>query len=300
MLSATFSPKSRGKILGIFNMMMALGVMMGVVVGGYLSANCGGWRVPFFIFAIPGIIFGIVAFFIKDYKTVEKKNTADGRGFFKDIARLMKIPTLKYMFIGYGLQNFAIYTMMAWGPAVLMRAMHIGEDKAGMIAGLVVLVSLLSLPVGGILADTWYRKNIKARLLLPMIGSLISPLMVIIAMMALYFNMFAVAIIFCALSGISGLGTGAVNAASQDVVAPGMRGMSWGLAIFFMYLIGGWSPVMIGILSDMMGGGATGLEFAMMIGAAISTPAALCNWIASRHYASDFDKVKDYIIAAEK
>ena len=71
MLTAVYPPESRGKVMGVFNLVIPVGAALGVILGGYLSKNHGGWRTPFFVFAIPGIILGILAFFMRDYKTVD-------------------------------------------------------------------------------------------------------------------------------------------------------------------------------------------------------------------------------------
>ena len=300
LLSTGFPANMRSKILGIFNMMMPLGMIVGVVLGGYLSANFGGWRTPFYIFAIPGMILGIIAFFLRDYKTVDSVTSKEGRGFFKDAGRLLKIPTLKWMYMGYGLHNFMVYAVLAWIPALFMRTLGIAEDKAGMITGLIAIASVIGAPLGGFIADSWQKKNGRARLLMPMIANILAVTAIILGMLALYFKLFTAAFIIIGVWGLgSVLGVGAVNAASQDVVTPNYRGTSWGLAIFFMYVLGGWSPVVIGIISDALGGGATGLQIAIGIASAISIPAALFCWLGSRHYVADMEKVKNAMVVAE-
>ena len=78
MVSAAYPPALRSRVVGLFFMAVPVGSALGAVLGGWLSANYGGWRTPFFVFAIPGIIFGIVALFMKDYKTV-KETDASGK-----------------------------------------------------------------------------------------------------------------------------------------------------------------------------------------------------------------------------
>ena len=62
-LSLTFPKTSRAKVLGIFNLGIPLGGALGVVLGGLIATKTGSWRTPFYVFAAPGIILGIVAFF---------------------------------------------------------------------------------------------------------------------------------------------------------------------------------------------------------------------------------------------
>jgi len=67
MVSAAYTPEKRARMLGIFNIGIPLGAATGMIAGGAISAALG-WRWAFYIFAIPGIILGILAFFMRDYK----------------------------------------------------------------------------------------------------------------------------------------------------------------------------------------------------------------------------------------
>ena len=68
MVSAAYPQEKRARMLGIFNIGIPLGAAIGVIAGGAISAAMG-WRWAFYIFAIPGVILGILAFFMHDYKT---------------------------------------------------------------------------------------------------------------------------------------------------------------------------------------------------------------------------------------
>jgi MFS family permease len=80
LVSASYPEEKRAKVLGIFNSFITIGIIFGVIVGGYLSAHHGGWRTPFYIFAIPGIVLGILAFFMQDYRLQKE----DGSVFVHD------------------------------------------------------------------------------------------------------------------------------------------------------------------------------------------------------------------------
>ena len=70
MISAAYPQQARARVLGIFNAAIPLGAALGTILGGALAGRYGDWRVPFYVFAVPGIVLGILAFFLKDYKTV--------------------------------------------------------------------------------------------------------------------------------------------------------------------------------------------------------------------------------------
>ncbi|MCK7503176.1 MAG: hypothetical protein MZV70_03130 [Desulfobacterales bacterium] len=73
----------------------------------------------------------------------------------------------------------------------------------------------------------------------------------------------ALGVLYCIFSL---MGMPAVGAVTQDVVHPRLKGISWGMTMFSMFMLGGaWGPVVLGALSDYLGGGSRGLQIAMMI-----------------------------------
>jgi hypothetical protein len=96
------------------------------------------------------------------------------------------------------------------------------------------------------------------------------------------------------------LGLPSIHTITQDVVTPGMKGMSWGMIILVIYLLGGgWAPAGIGLISDSLGGGAYGVKMALFIAPAAGLLAGILFLIGSRHYAADVKKVKHEIIEEE-
>ncbi len=63
---------------------------------------------------------------------------------------------------------------------------------------------------------------------------------------------------------------------------------------------GGWGPIMVGGISDALGGGAEGLKSAFKFIALAGFVAAFLLWLGSRHYPGDMDKVKGAVLQAEK
>ena len=86
MVSAAYPPEKRARMLGIFNIGIPLGAAIGMIAGGAISAAMG-WRWAFYIFAIPGIILGILAFFMRDYKTPASTGMAGARMNFGKVHR---------------------------------------------------------------------------------------------------------------------------------------------------------------------------------------------------------------------
>jgi MFS family permease len=300
MLSSVYPQKSRSRVLGIFNVAIPLGSAMGAMLGGYLSANFGGWRTPFYVFAIPGIILGILAFFLKDYKTVAMTDERGKKtGFGSTVALLFKIRTLRWVYLGYAMHMAMTFAFAAWGAAYIMRAQGVSEAKAGMILGLTALAAIIGTPIGGVIADLWQKKNRKGRTYTPMLASFVAAVFLFLALML---DLKGPGLALIALHGVFAVvGIPAVNSISQDVVGPGLKGIAWGMAGVIMMIFGAaWSPSAVGVISDALGGGAWGLKAAMMLLCLLGFVACFCFWRGSKHYPGDMEKVQGFMLEAEE
>jgi len=300
MLGAVFPKEARSRVLGIFNAAIPLGSAMGALLGGYLSTHYGGWQTPFFVFAVPGIILGILSFFLKDYKTVAVTDEHGKKtGFWSSVAQLFKIPTLRWLYVGYAMHMAMTFSFAAWGAAFVMRAQGVTEAKAGMVLGVSALTGIIGAPLGGVIADLWQKKNKKGRIYTPVLASFAAAVLLFLALLLdLRGPGFALIMIW----GIFAvLGIPAVNSISQDVVSPGLKGVAWGMGGFVMMICGAaWSPSAVGIISDGLGGGAWGLKAAMMILCVLGIVACICFWRGSRHYPTDMEKVQGFVLEAER
>jgi len=300
MLSAIYPQESRSRVLGIFNASIPLGSALGAVLGGVISAKFGGWRTPFFVFAVPGIILGILAFFLKDYKTVTVTDEQGKKsGFFSSISQLFKISTLRWTFIGYAMHMAMTFSLAAWGAAFVMRTQGVSEAVAGKILGGSMLVGIIGAPLGGIIADVWQKKNPKGRMYTPVLASTVA---VVLLFLALLLDLRGPGFLLIMIWGVFAvMGIPAVNSISQDVVGPGLKGIAWGMGGFVMMLGGGaWAPWVVGKVSDILGSGAGGLKTAMMLMCLPGIVACICFLIGSRHYPADMEKVKGFTLEAEE
>ncbi|PKN71735.1 MAG: hypothetical protein CVU54_01560 [Deltaproteobacteria bacterium HGW-Deltaproteobacteria-12] len=298
MVSAAYPPEKRARMLGIFNIGIPLGAAIGTIAGGAISASMG-WRWAFYIFAVPGIILGILAFFMKDYRTPIQPGTAGARlNFGKSIAALFRIRSLVLYFFGYGIFCFMTVSVLVWSPALLMRLMNISEKSAGMIVGGWALMAIIAAPLGGWLADLWQKKSGKGRLYLPALASVLAAIVLII-MVILRFGPIGIALGFV-YGFLSVIGSPALNAVSQDVVPAAHKGLSMGMAVFSAYMFGGaWGPSVVGAISDAMGGGADGLMTAMLFTTIAGFIAALLLWLAARTYPADMARVRHETLIAK-
>ena len=298
MVSAAYPQEKRSRVLGIFNIGIPLGAAIGMIAGGAISA-ASGWRTAFFVFAIPGIILGILAFFMRDYKTAGTVGEAKSRvNFGKSIVQLLRIRSLRWYYIGYGVLNFMAVGALVWMPALTMRLMGISEAQAGLIVGGWGLMAIIAAPLGGYLADLWQKKTGRGRLLLPATATVLAATLLIIIILI---KLGPVGIVLGFAYGFFAvIGSPALNAISQDVVPSAHKGLSMGLAVFSSYMLGGaWGPLAVGAISDKLGGGAEGLMTALLITTIAGFLGAGCLFIASRTYPADMEKVRQETLLAK-
>ncbi|MCX6005818.1 MAG: MFS transporter [Chloroflexi bacterium] len=301
MITAAYPKKKHGLMLGIFNTGITIGSALGMIIGGIVSVQLG-WRFAFFIFAIPGLILGISALFLKDYKTVENTGSRSGlASLFQSIAALLKIPTLRWFFLGYGLLLLMSQAQMYWTVPLVMREFNIKEDSAGLVLSIGIPLAVIGALLGGWFSDFWHKKNRKGRMLLPAWTALLSAVFLAIAILVFHLNWQVAGAFATAYGFIYYVGMPALGAVSQEVIPPAHKGLSWGMTIFSMYMFGGaWSPWAVGGISDALGGGAGGLAWALLASCIGGIGAAFCFFMGSRTYVADADKVKDAVLVAEK
>ena len=290
-ITGVYPPALRGRVMGVFYLITPLGGMAGFILGGLISQRMGAWYYPFFVFAIPGAVLGTVALFLRDYQTVlQVDDRGNSTGFAASIAGLLRIPTLRWLYVGFGLKSLMNYTLPAWLPAYFMRSQGVAEDQAGLATGVIALMAVAGAGIGGVLADRWQHTNPRGRMLLNATSDVLAAVCAVTALLLDVEGMGFV--LMCAWCAMSILGIPALSAVTQDVVDPAFKGMSYGAGVFFSYVLGGaWGPVAVGAMSDALGGGAEGLKYAMLIASLGGFAAAFANWLGSRTYPADMAKV---------
>lgn len=298
-LSLAFSKKVRGRVLGFFQSAAQLGTALGLMVGGLLIMQSGDWRLPFYVFAIPGVILGILTFFLPDYATIRDKGEGVvTRQFFKELFGLFKIKTFTFNVLAQTLYVFVTFTMLGWMPALLMRSYNMDSFQAGTVVGLTGLIVIIGAPLGGYLGDRWQAKKAGGRayfLALAMLLYSVSAVLVILATsypVAVYIA-FSLVTMFC-----SGLVLPGLFAIWTDVIPPKHRATGVGMGTMISLIVGGATgPFYLGTVSDALGGGSSGLRDAFLTMMPVALIATVMYFVMSRYYPSDSANISDEVFA---
>jgi len=300
MLSGLFPSEKRSRMMGFWNISIPLGIAVGIALGGFIAQKWG-WRHAFGVVALPGAIVAILFFFVKDYKTVELvKTEACETGANRvrmsktDIFRsFIQVPSLILTNIAFIGCIFANNAIMTWLPSYLNRVEGIPMAQAGLKTGFLMLMALIGLPLGGWLADLWFKKKVSSRMLLPAITSFLSALTLFAAFSLLsgkaQFNMLLV------MGVVNSMFSPAAITVTQEVIHPGLRAISYSICVVIQNLLGAsLAPIVIGALSD-----AYGLKVAMTILPVFLLLSSLLFFIGSFFYEKDLNKVEKVTLECE-
>ncbi|MCX6006348.1 MAG: MFS transporter [Chloroflexi bacterium] len=301
-LSGLYPEDKRARMMGIWNASIPLGSALGIALGGVIATYLG-WRHAFGLVAIPGFIVAILFFFIKDYKTVELKSSTAGavndsgksRMSVAEIAgKIARTPTLYFTYFGFAMMVFVTASMMMFLPTFFARVSGVAPAQAGLMASAVMVLAVIGAPLGGYLADLWLKKRKNARLLFCSISAIVSAVLLFISM---YLTSGTAQYIVLLLLGISITSfIPGVSAAMQDIVHPGLRAITFAIAIIIQHLLGtALGPIVTGTISD-----AYGIQAAFMILPAFLFAAAVIFFIGSFFFNKDYDRVERVELVMEK
>jgi MFS family permease len=317
MISALYPEKRRAFMVGIWNSSIPLGMAAGIVIGG-LIASRWGWRHAFGIVALPGLIIALLFLFVKDYKTVGLEKTVDrehtgsagtdlkslpqitGPATKKmtkmDIVRTFAAtPSLILTYFGFAGMMFTSISMSTFLPTYFQRVHGFPLQKATLLASGIMLTAIIGSPLGGWIADTWMKKRIQARLLLPSISALLTAALFLTGFSLPTGGMVQYGIFL--LAGIASIAwASSAIAVTQDVVHPGLRAVSYALCVIVQNLLGSaLGPIVTGAFSD-----AYGILTALKFASAMALISCVLFYLGSRYYTRDLEKVERVPLTAEE
>jgi MFS family permease len=299
-ISGSFREESRARVTGVFNLGQPLGSIIGIVIAGVAAqANLWGmgWRSPFFLFAVPGVLLGILVLFTRDYPTTPitaadsgEKSMGVGRG----LLIILKTPTLLFTSLGVGALSFVGGAVGYWLPTYFVRTRSIDVAKASYLMGGIILVACVGPILGGILADGWKKKRTNARPLTAALFALFLGGFLYFGFLVDLAGILSASYLIFIISGVLLFAyTAPAYAVTQDLAPRSMRSISMGLLVLITYgTLGAYSPVVVGWLSDMLGAeGAPNLTAAFMFVPPVAFLGALFFFLAARFHDRDVAKV---------
>jgi len=267
LMSDYFPKAQRGRVMSIWGAGSTIGIAVGFAGGGYIAEKFG-WRDAFFFAAVPGILFALLAFGMREplRGSVEERGTAvkmTKEASLKTFLGLLRIPTLRAAILSQTVLYFVLASNAFWLPTLLTRRFGLSVSQAGLLAGVVlVLGGLIGTLAGGWIADRMARKDPAAYLQVGIAGFLIGAVFIVISLVAplnigpipIFIPAFLITVVALYLN------SGPFTAVSQNVVSPALRASSVTMLLFVSHVFGdSHSTFDIGFLSDRIGSLQTAL-----------------------------------------
>ena len=241
---------TRSRAVGLHQMAIYLGVIIGGFSGYVADAPSLSWRFAFDACGIAGIIYAVpLAFLLRDAPKSSASVAASQNSVRQSARELLTNGAFLLLVLYFTLPALAGWVVRDWMPAILQQKFNISQGHAGVSATLYWQVAAIVFAFfGGWLADRWMQRTPRARTFVSAIGiTCIVP-----ALFGLgYAPSVGVAIGFLILFG-AGWGffdTNNMPILSQ-IARPGLRATGYGLMNLVSISAGGFADWTFGWLRD--------------------------------------------------
>jgi len=269
-LLADFYPEEdRNRVLTIFYTAIPVGAALGYLIAELVGARWG-WRVPFYVSAVPGFVIALLVFFLLREPRRGASDTGVNRrldeaidaeivGIRNPILRLVESietvgrtlgrnPPYLYATLGMAAITFSLGGISAWMPSFLQRSGFSPNTVGLTLGGITAATGLGGTAIGGWLAQIWLRTNHRALYLISAWSALLTVPFGVLCFFGPRVTMLpALGIaMFCIF-----LGTGPLNAAIVNAVPAAVRATAIAMELFLIHALGDTpSPRLIGMVSD--------------------------------------------------
>jgi MFS family permease len=260
LISDLFPKERRGRMLAFFYVAIPVGSAMGFLLGGHVGQRWG-WHNAFFVAGAPGILLGLLAFFMKEPARGAGDGVVNAEHRF-ELAALKDLlwnRSFRYTTLGMSAMTFALGGMAYWMPTFFHRVRGLPLDRANdLFGGVTVAAGLVGTFLGGWLGDWLLVRTPRAYLLVSGWGMLLGVPAALVGLMAPEPAVYLPALFVAEVCVF--LNTGPANAVLINVALPEIRATAIAASIFFFHLLGDVpSPTLIGWVSDRTGSLETAL-----------------------------------------
>ncbi len=255
LLSDYYPPEVRPDVFGFHTMGLALGALVGPVVGGLLG-QLYGWRMPFFVFVIPTVVFAILALRLHEPGRGHWERAAAGAtaaviatdeippSFAESIRILWQVGTLRRIWYSLPFLAASFIGLVTLTSLFYQHVFHLDDFQRGIVAALAEPGQIIAILLGIPLASRLMLRDPGGGLrMLAGLGVVIAAAWTAFAFAP---NLgIAIAMNFV-VSGLSSLLVPGIFAALSLTIPPKVRSMGFAMSALFivpgllaLYVVGG-------------------------------------------------------------
>jgi len=161
---------TRSRAVGLHQMAMYCGIIIGGFSGYVADAPALGWRFAFDVTGILGIAYALpLVYLLRD--APRPTHGAAHLSFWSAARELVTTGSYLLLVAYFTLPALAGWVVRDWMPAILKEQFQIGQGKAGVSATLYwQIASIVGAFLGGWLADRWMRRHARGRIFVSALG----------------------------------------------------------------------------------------------------------------------------------
>jgi DHA1 family bicyclomycin/chloramphenicol resistance-like MFS transporter len=242
LITDLFSPKERGRAMGVFSMFNSAGAASGPALGG-LIAVWFTWRFDFVILAIVSVALLLFTLWQLPPQPVHGQKVG-----FREMWTIARtLPTFGALVLGFT-HFYGLYTIHTLTPVLLTDQMSLHEAGIGAVTTMTAIGVIIGTYVGGRAADL---RGMRFTLVVGAVGTVIA-FALLTAVSALAGPSMSPMVVAAALF-IFGLAAGYGFAAQLSIMVdyfPAMRGTAGALQFFARFVGTTIAPILAGYLAD--------------------------------------------------
>ncbi|HSU65994.1 MAG TPA: MFS transporter [Tepidisphaeraceae bacterium] len=243
-ISDLYPVAHRGAVLSWFYAAIPVGSALGFVIGGLITQHFS-WRMAFYAVVPPGLLLGIISFFMPDPPRGQSDQGAHGpvkKASAADYMILLKTPSYVLDTLGMAAMTFAIGGISFWIPKYFVGKYFEEQGRTGMLGrvntifgAIVVVAGLLATLTGGWAGDKLRARYAGSYFIVSAVGILIACPFVL----GMVYFPFPWAWVMCAIAVFFlFFNTGPSNAILANVSHPSVRATAFAMNILVIHLLG--------------------------------------------------------------
>lgn len=243
-------PAMRSRALSLHQTAVFAGAGLGAVATGYIADRLS-WHAPFLIFGGIGLLWAMVLIrLLKDAPVVHVAAEADRP--VEPVRVVLRITPAVLLCLIFALATGASTGVTFWAPFYVNRELGLNlADSAWVGSATINIAGFLSVPLGGLLADTLAKRSPIGRFTMLAIGLGLAGLLLLPLLGARTAAQIGFVLVLTSVA--KGLFDGCIYAAMQDVVPPHARATAVGMMTMIGFFGAGATPLAVAWLSEAFG-----------------------------------------------